>query len=124
MMQGREQRLIDRLERALAVRGTQAVSDVLQAARDGRAQVWEGDQLLLVTEIKDYPLYRSLHYATVAGDMNDADLIGLQATADAWGREQGCTRAETIGRRGWERSPQWTAGWKHIGGYWMKDFRS
>jgi hypothetical protein len=108
----REQRLIERLERALAVRGTQSVSDLIQAARDGRAQFWEGDHMLLVTEVKDYPRYRSLHYATVAGDMTDADLIGLQARADAWGRE------------GWERSPQWTAGWKHIGGYWMKDLRS
>lgn len=120
----REQRLLERLEKALAVRGTQTVNHVLDAARDGRAQLWEGERLLLVTEVEDYPLFRVLRYATVAGDMNEADLIALQARADAWGRAEGCTRAEAIGRPGWDRKhTQWLTGWDRVGSFWTKDLR-
>ena len=124
MISAREERLLERLERALAVRGTQTVSDMLTAARDGRMQIWEGEKLVLVTEVEDYPQFRVLRYATVAGDMNEEDLIALQARADAWGREQGCTRAEAIGRPGWDRkATQWLAGWNRVGSFWAKDLR-
>jgi hypothetical protein len=124
MIGAREQRLLERLEKALAVRGTQTVNDVIQAARSGRAQLWEGGSLLLVTEVEDYPLYRVLRYASVAGDMNMEDLNALQARADAWGREQGCTRAEAIGRPGWDRhAKDWLPNWERVGSFWMKDLR-
>jgi hypothetical protein len=123
MMDARQQRLLERLGKALDVRGTQTVSDVLQAARAGRMQIWEGDRLLLVTEVEDYPLFRVLRYASVAGDMNEEDLIGLQARADAWGQAQGCTRAEAIGRKGWDRAPHWLTGWERVGSFWTKDLR-
>jgi hypothetical protein len=120
----REQRLLERLEKALAIRGTQTVDDVLKAARDGRAQLWEGGSLLLVTEVEDYPQFRVLRYATVAGDMNTEDLIALQARADAWGRGEGCTRAEAIGRLGWDRkAAQWLPNWERVGSFWQKDLR-
>ena len=137
MISAREERLLERLERALAVRGTQTVSDMLTAAlhwarREGVASVlmsgvldrFPGLKLVLVTEVEDYPQFRVLRYATVAGDMNEEDLIALQARADAWGREQGCTRAEAIGRPGWDRkATQWLAGWNRVGSFWAKDLR-
>jgi|KBSMisStandDraft_5_1062788.scaffolds.fasta_scaffold185553_2 hypothetical protein len=121
MTDARQRRLVARLDEALAAAGTHTLADVIALANDRRAQIWEGDDALIVTELNDYPLRRMLRYWCVAGTM-DA-VRALQPRIDAWAIEQGATRADAIGRRGWERviDPE---GWRHVCGYWIKDLQS
>jgi hypothetical protein len=118
MMDRRQLRLVDRLERALAITGTHTIADVVALAHDRKAQIWEGDNALVVTQLHDHPLRRVLSYWCVAGSIDGAR--ALQPRIDAWAIEHGANRAEAIGRRGWERIA--TPGdWKHVCGYWRKE---
>jgi hypothetical protein len=111
---------LERLGTAVSALGTHTLSDVFQQVREGKVQLWDGGGLLLATEIVCYPRLKSLRYIAVGGDMIDS--AGLQERVNAWGREQGCVRAETIGRKGWERHPAPSyLEWKRWGGYWLKE---
>jgi hypothetical protein len=112
-------RLVGQLERALGVIGTHSLADVVDLAKDRRAQIWEGDGALVVTELIDYPLCKTLRYWLIAGSLEGA--FAMQPRIEAWGRSEGATRADAIGRRGWERTPR-QEGWKHLCGYWLKEF--
>lgn len=113
--------LLERLAASLALTGTHTVPDLIALAKDRRAQVWEGDDALIVTEIIDWPLRRALRFFAVAGSMEG--VRALRPTVEEWGREQGCTAAETVARRGWERERD-HCGWLRRGGYWVKDLTS
>lgn len=116
-----QQRQLHRLGQAVSRLGTHTLSDLFLAVREGKAQLWGGDGLLLATEIIIYPRLKSLRYIALGGEMTDSGR-GLQERADAWGREQGCTRAETIGRKGWERAHlDASKDWTRWGGFWLKD---
>jgi len=117
----REQILLHRLGRALQFSDTHAVQDVVALVKEGRMQVWERDGAVMVTELVDTPLRRALHYFAVAGQL-DAVRI-LQDEVDTWGRQQGASRAEAIGRLGWERVPQ-PEGWERRGGWWTKELHT
>jgi hypothetical protein len=118
MMDARQLRLIDRLAQALDIMGTHTIADVIALAHDRKAQIWEGDDALVVTELNDYPLRRVLRYWLIAGSLEG--VFALQPRIEAWGREHGATHADAIGRHGWERTPR-QDGWKHVAGYWRKE---
>ena len=119
MMDARQQRLLERLGRAFAYGGTHDVPWLIQAAREGKAQIWEGADALVVTELVDYPLCRSVRIAGVGGSLGG--VMALDPMVTAWAKGQGATRMEAGGRPGWDRVglPSW--GWARRGSFWVKD---
>jgi hypothetical protein len=117
-MDARQQRLLERLGRALEYGGTQDINWVVQAAREGRAQIWEGADALVVTEVIDYPLCRSVRIAGAAGSLGG--VMAMDPMVTAWAASQGATRMEAGGRPGWDRVglPAW--GWERRGSFWTK----
>jgi len=112
-----------RLEKALEYGGsTHRVRDVVQMVRDGKAKWWpepgtghSGDGMI-VTEIHEYPLIRTVHYWLIFGKLRDC--LALEHDINSWAIEQGCTVATATGRKGWGRVSEPT-GWKP----WYPNFR-
>jgi|SRR5437773_7083953 len=101
------------LERALVFTGgSHTLADVEAAVADGRAQLWEGEDSAIVTEIKQTPQQKILLFWLAAGDMSE--LRGMARGIEEWGRSLGCVKAQLIGRRGWERSAIIQDGWKPV----------
>lgn len=65
-------------------------------------QYWPGVQSAVVTEIIEYPQFRTLHFFLAGG--NRAELEAMYPHIEAWGRSKGCSRATMLGRKGWERT--------------------
>lgn len=110
--------MIDKLAAALAVMDTHTISDVIALAEARRAQIWDGGDTLVVTELLDFPLRKVCRWWVVAGSVEGAR--ALQPRIDKWSLEQGATRADMIGRRGW-RAVTDREQWKHVGDYWRKE---
>jgi hypothetical protein len=111
---------LERLGKAVERMGTHTLADLFLSVKEGKVQLWSEGGLLLATEVITYPRLKSLRYIAVGGEMIDSR--SLQNRVDTWGREQGCTRAETIGRKGWERAHlHASADWTRWGGFWLKD---
>lgn len=99
-----------KLERALAWAGpTHTVADVVDMCRRGEANYWQHGDGMIVTEINDYPLLRAVNYWLVFGELEAC--LAMQGEIDTWAREQGCTIATAMGRRGWGRAGA-PSGWK------------
>lgn len=96
------------LERALALVGTHTVEDLVQRVVDGKAQVWEEGEALIITEVLQYPQKRVLRFWAATGELEDC--ITLSRRILEWGKEQGCKLALLTGRRGWTK-PLRTEGW-------------
>lgn len=91
------------IEAALAHSGgTHTYADVMSMVADGRLQLWEGVNSVIVTEIIEYPRKRTLHFFLAGGNM--AELKAMYPLVEEWGRMQGCSSASMIGRPGWVRS--------------------
>lgn len=98
------------IESALAYAGgTHTVADVERLVDEGKCQFWPGHGACVVTEIDTYPQRKVLHFFLAAG--NSPALEAMQDGIIAWGREQGCTLARFVGRRGWERTFMARTGW-------------
>lgn len=82
--------------------GTHLYEDVEKAILEGRMQIWPGKKSAAVTEIIQYARKKVLHIFLAGGDMEE--LIDMIASAEAWGRTQGCTALTMSGRKGWERA--------------------
>lgn len=100
--------------RALALAGTHEPQDIAEGVACGRFQEWSGGETVVVTEILDTPLRRTLHFFLAEGSMPE-----LQAMTPAildWGRMHGCTHASLVGRQGWSRVA-WMkeSGWRESG---------
>src|SRR5207247_946537 len=102
------------IERALAYAGgSHTVADIEAAVVTGAMQRWEGEESVIITEIKQSPQQRYLLFFLAAGDMTE--LRGMARGIEDWGRSIGCVKAQLIGRRGWERSPLVSQdGWKPL----------
>jgi hypothetical protein len=121
MIDGRQLQLVEKLGRALDRMGTHTLADVIALAHDRKAQIWETDDALVVTQLLEFPLCKTLRYWLIAGSLEGA--FAIQPRIEAWGREHGATVADAIGRRGWERTPR-QPGWEHVAGYWRKGLTS
>jgi hypothetical protein len=77
------------------------VDDLLGQVASGEAQLWHRTGALIVTQIVEEGPDMVLHFWVATGELQP--LIALSRELLAWGKEQGCSRASLIGRRGWER---------------------
>lgn len=94
--------LIDQLEEALiAEGGAFNLADVDAAIKEGKAQAWESDRGIVITEIHDAPRAKILHFWLAAGELEE--VLRLADVAMEAGRNLGCTVATLTGRRGWEK---------------------
>src|SRR5690349_18631279 len=89
------------VERALEQAGTHTSADIAAAVQQGTLQRWGGDASVIITEILDTPLRRTLLFFLVEGD--GREIAAMAGPIMAWGKSQGCTHASLIGRFGWER---------------------
>lgn len=98
------------IEAALAYAGgTHTFEDVVREVESGNAQFWPGPNSCVVTQIDDAPSRRVLHFFLAAGDGDE--LAAMEPGLIEWGRDNGCTLARLVGRKGWERSFLIGLGW-------------
>lgn len=106
------QRLL--IESALVYAGGEfSVADIERAIANGKAQLWEGPNSVVVTELDRFPGKTILHFWLAAG--RSEELEAMQDGIIAWGREQGCAKARFVGRKGWERTFMAETGWVNTG---------
>lgn len=89
--------------------GTYTVDDVEAEVEAGTAQFWPGPRSCIVTQIDRAPQRSVLHFFVAAGKMQELEAMTPEILQ--WGREQGCTLARMVGRKGWERSFLVDTGW-------------
>lgn len=82
--------------------GTHTVEDVRAGVIEGRYQFFYAPGGCAVTEVIDTPRKRVLSYFLVGGDLDTVQQY--EPLIEGWAREQGCSRIEFSGRRGWTRS--------------------
>lgn len=100
--------------RALALAGTHEPQDIAEGVACGRYQEWSGPDSVIVTELLDTPLRRTIHFFLAEGHMEELRAV-VPAILD-WGRMHGCTHASLVGRQGWSRVA-WLkdSGWTEAG---------
>lgn len=94
---------------------THSVEDVMLLVAGGDYQFWPGQHSAVVTTVIEYPRLKELFFWLAGGDLDE--LQQMHRDIEAWGREQGCTRATLAGRPGWARTflrdqgyaPRWVA---------------
>ncbi len=97
--------LIKPIERSC---GRLSVDSVYSWLMAGKFQLWvvrEGNDTLaaLVTEIRNYPTGLRTFNVMLLGGVFREKWLHLWPELANWARAQGCTRAELVGRKGWER---------------------
>lgn len=92
----------DHIERALVYSGgTHIFEDIRDAVATGRMQLWENAQSMAITEIIVYPRKKVLNIFLASGTMQGVQ--DMLASAEYWGRMQGCDSVTFAGRRGWRK---------------------
>lgn len=105
-----------KLTKALTYSGdTHTLEDIQAGVERGAFQEWSAGESVIITELRDTPNARFIHFFLAAGDLRE--LQPLAVLALQWGREQGATRASFIGRFGWERSFAQELGFEKKGTY-------
>lgn len=100
--------------RALALAGTHTEADIHEGVACGRFQSWAEGDSVIVTEILDTPLRRTLNFFLAEGSM--AELRAVVPAILDWARACGCTHASLVGRKGWSRVRWMEAeGWREAG---------
>lgn len=99
------------IESALAYGGwTHTFEDVVEGVARGEAQFWPGPSSCIVTQVDEPPRRKILVFWLAAG--NKDELRAMERELIAWGREEGCTLARMVGRKGWKRSFLMDEGWR------------
>ena len=88
--------------RALALAGSHRPEDIAEGVACGLFQEWAGDGSVIITEILQTPLKKTLNFFLAEGNL--VELRAMTLPILDWGRMQGCTHAAFTGRDGWERS--------------------
>lgn len=89
--------------------GSHTYEDVVREVEAGQAQFWPGPTSCIVTQIDEQPSRKILQFFLAAG--NAAELKVMEREVVAWGKEEGCTLARMVGRKGWKRSFLMDEGW-------------
>jgi hypothetical protein len=111
--------LQDRIREALALTGTHTFGDVIDAVQARQAQAWGTDDAAIVTEIVAYPQQRALRVWLAAGRLESV-LELFHGPVTEFGKAEGCSVAEFVGRPGWERVMT-PLGWEKVGIVMRKD---
>lgn len=93
--------------------GSHTFEDIESAVEKGDAFAWFGPHSVIVTEIEEQPRKKVLNFFLAGGVMGE--LEAMTPLVLEWGREQGCTTARFLGRRGWTRSFLAHTGWQDTG---------
>lgn len=100
---------LPQVERALSYADTYDAREMAAEVMEGRAQLWQEGNALIVTQLDQKPRETILRFWVAAGEMDD--VLALAEKVYDWGREIGCQRAVFVGRKGWEK-PLATHGWE------------
>ncbi len=101
------------IEAALAdAGGSHTFEDVVEAVEKGEAQYWPGPNSCIVTTIDEQPRQKILHFFLGAGVQ--AEIAAMFPGILEWGKEEGCTKARFVGRKGWRRSFLPKTGWVEL----------
>jgi len=95
------------ISRALHYAGTHAPADIAEGVAAGRFQEWSGGDSVIITEILETPLRKTLHFFLAEGTI--PEIRAMVGPILDWARACGCTHASLVGRKGWSRVA------------WMKD---
>ena len=82
--------------------GSHTVQDVVDAAKRGEFEIWEGRESIVVTQVVQNPRCKEAVAFLAAGDLEE--IARMYPTLEEWARSIGCTRVSCHGRRGWERT--------------------
>lgn len=104
------ERVRKHVEAALAYGGhDHTFEDIADLVDAGKAQAWFGPDSVVITEIVEAPRKTSLGFILAGGHLNELEAMFPRILE--WGKTQGCTRATSVGRRGWERTFLTRTGW-------------
>lgn len=86
--------------------GTHTEEDVLAGLLVNAYQLWPGQRSAIVTEVRQYPRKKVLHFWLIGGDLDEVK--SMEAPIIEYGKSIGCEAATGSGRRGWEKAmPHW-----------------
>lgn len=92
----------DGLQAALDVAGnTHTLGDVMGMILTGRAQLWESEEAVIVSEVHESPRVKAVHLWLATGTI--AGVTDLSEVVLEWAKSVGCTSATITGRKGWEK---------------------
>lgn len=87
---------------------THEMGHVWEAIRDGGAQIWPGDNSVVVTVISDHPTgIKTVCCWLGGGEINE--IREIVDTISVWANRQGASHLTIQGRKGWSRA---LGGWK------------
>lgn len=89
---------------------THTFADVQEMVAAGRAVFWPGPASCIVTETVLDPRRKSLHFFLAAGKRSELEIMTPYILE--FGRQEGCTHATLVGRKGWQRSFLARTGWE------------
>jgi hypothetical protein len=89
---------------------THSLDDVKEEIQQGKAQMWPGEDCVVITNVVDYPQKKVLLYWIAGGDLTE--IMSLEDIISDFARGHGCTSAIIHGRRGWLKA---LTGWDERG---------
>lgn len=91
------------IEAALDVAETHGIDDVKAMVERRESRFWAGRQCAAVTDVQVWPRARWLLIWLAGGDRAELE-DQMLPKMEAYGREQGCSKAFIVGRPGWART--------------------
>jgi hypothetical protein len=88
------------VERALTANSTHEPEDVYHGIRRGWHFFFAEGVSFMVVDILNHPQVTTGQVWLAAGDLDE--LKAMAPKVEVWAKEQGCTRFEVAGRKGWE----------------------
>ncbi len=79
-------------------------ASVWQLIQEQKAQLWPGKKSAAITEISTTPTGRKSMTIWLAGGDLDELMNAIEPKLCEWGKKQGCSHVEIIGRAGWVRT--------------------
>jgi len=90
------------IEKALKHQNSHSLDDIKDAILEDYAQLWNGINSVIVTEIINYPHKKECRIWLAAGDKHELTKEMLPEV-EKWAKIQNCTTVSVVGRKGWMR---------------------